>query len=359
MATIAEVAREANVGVATVSRVLNGSPAVREQTRRRVIDAIERLGYAPSPTARALSTGRTQAIGVVAPFFTRPSVMERLRGVSRVLAGSGYQLVLFDVERPDDSSFPALPLGAGLDGLLSISLCPPEPELDRLAAAGVPLVLVDHSHDRLPAVHTDDVAGARLATEHLLALGHRRIAFLGDAEADGDGFTSSAARRGGYQRALAEAGVEADPTLVRRGPHGREAAMALTRELLGLANPPSALFAASDTQAVGALEAAAAAGAQVPGDFSVVGYDDIELARYAGLTTVAQPLEESGARGAELLLAALDGIPAAGQQLPVELVARETTGPPGRQRRRSSRNHRAPGRERPRHRRQDGMRVRP
>jgi len=359
MATIAEVAREAHVGVATVSRVLNGSPAVREQTRRRVLDAIDRLGYAPSPTARALSTGRTQAIGVVAPFFTRPSVMERLRGVSRVLAGSGYQLVLFDVEHPDETSFATLPLGAGLDGLLSISLCPADAELDRLAAAGVPLVLVDHSHDRVPAVHTDDVAGARLATEHLLALGHRRIAFLGDDEASNFNFTSSAARRSGYERALLDAGLEPDPALLRRGRHGRDVAMVQTRELLQGANPPTALFAASDTQAVGALEAAADAGVQVPRDFSVVGYDDIELARYAGLTTVAQPLEESGARGAELLLAALDGTPAAGQQLPVELVARETTGPPGRQRRRSSRKHQAPGRERSRHRRQDGKRVRP
>jgi LacI family transcriptional regulator len=358
MATIAEVAREAHVGVATVSRVLNGSPAVREQTRRRVLDAIERLGYAPSATARALSTGRTQSVGVVAPFFTRPSVMERLRGVSRVLASSGYQLVLFDVERPGKTSFATLPLGAGLDGLLSISLCPPDAELDRLEAAGVPLVLVDHPHARVPAVHTDDVAGARLATEHLLGLGHERIAFVGDDEENEYGFTSSATRRAGYELALADAGLAPDPALVRRGPHGREASTRLTRELLEAADPPTAVFAASDTQAVGALEAAAELGAQVPGDLSVVGYDDIELARYAGLTTVAQPLEESGARGAELLIAALAGERPAGKQFPVELVARETTGPPGRQRRRSSRNQRASGRERLRHRRQDGVRVR-
>ncbi|MGH2949753.1 MAG: LacI family DNA-binding transcriptional regulator, partial [Solirubrobacteraceae bacterium] len=219
MATITEVAREAQVGVATVSRVLNGSPAVRDETRRRVLDAIARLGYAPNEAARALSTGRTRAIGVVAPFFTRPSVMERLRGVSGVLARAGYQLVLFDVERPGqrDEYFRTLPGGGRLDGLLSISLCPPGTELERFAVAGVPVVLVDHPHVGLPTVYTDDVAGGRLATEHLLALGHERIAFLGDEEEDtDDGFTSSAMRRAGYEDALAAAAVDADPALVHR-----------------------------------------------------------------------------------------------------------------------------------------------
>src|SRR5688500_13264826 len=142
LATITQVARHAGVGVATVSRVLNGSSAVREQTRQRVLEAIAELGYAPNPAARALSTGRTQSVGVVAPFFTRPSVIERLRGISHVLAGAGYRMVLFDVERPgqDSEFFRTLP--GGLDGLLSISLCPPVADLDRFAAGEMPVVLV-------------------------------------------------------------------------------------------------------------------------------------------------------------------------------------------------------------------------
>jgi LacI family transcriptional regulator len=325
LATIAQVARHAGVGVATVSRVLNSSPAVREQTRQRVLDAIAELGYAPNPAARALSTGRTLSVGVVAPFFTRPSVMERLRGISHVLAGAGYRIVLFDVERAgqDSESFRTLP--GGLDGLLSISLCPPDGDLDRFAAAGMPVVLVDYPHERLPAVHTDDVAGGRLATEHLLELGHERIAFLGDVEHNCHRFTSSAMRRVGYEQALAAAGLEIDPELVRRASHGREPAAVLTRELLDLADPPTAVFAASDTQAMGVLEAADELGVVVPDDLSVVGYDDIEIARYAGLTTIAQPLEESGAIGAHLLLGALDHGDATGRQLPVRLVVRSTT----------------------------------
>jgi LacI family transcriptional regulator len=376
LATISEVARHAGVGIATVSRVLNGSSAVREQTRLRVLDAIAELGYAPNPAARALSTGRTLSIGVVAPFFTRPSVMERLRGISNVLAGAGYQLVLFDVERPgqDFESFRTLP--GGLDGLLSISLCPPEPDLARFEAAGMPVVLVDHPDQRLPGVYTDDVAGGRLAAEHLLELGHRRVAFIGDFEHNYHGFMSSAMRRSGYEKALAAAGLDVEPQLVRRGTHGREPAAALTRELLALAEPPTAVFAASDTQAIGVLdgllsislcppepdlarfEAAHALGVDVPGDLSVVGYDDIELARYAGLTTVAQPLEESGARGAELLLAALEGAAPPGRKLPVELVVRSTTAKCGRKRGGAARHRPVRGKERRRQARQEGKRVR-
>ena len=325
LATIAQVARHAGVGVATVSRVLNGSPAVREQTRQRVLEAIAELGYAPNPAARALSTGRTLSVGVVAPFFTRPSVIERLRGIAHVLAAAGYRMVLFDVERPgqDSDFFRTLP--GGLDGLLSISLCPPDADLDRFAAAEMPVVLVDYPHERLPAVHTDDLAGGRMATEHLLELGHERIAFLGDFEHNYHGFTSSAMRRVGYQEALCAAGLEVDLELVRRASHGREPAAVLTRELLDLANPPTAIFAASDTQAMGVLEAADELGVGVPDDLAVVGYDDIEIARYTGLTTIAQPLEESGAIGAHLLLGALDGGDVPGRQLPVRLVVRSTT----------------------------------
>jgi LacI family transcriptional regulator len=325
LATITQVARHAGVGVATVSRVLNGSPAVREQTRQRVLAAIAELGYAPNPAARALSTGRTLSVGVVAPFFTRPSVIERLRGISHVLAGSGYRMVLFDVERPgqDSESFRTLP--GGLDGLLSISLCPPDADLDRFAAAEMPVVLVDYPHAHLPSVHTDDVAGGRLATEHLLELGHERIAFLGDFEHNYHGFTSSAMRRVGYQEALSAAGLEVEPELVRRASHGREPAADLTRELLDLDDPPTAIFAASDTQAIGVLAAADELGVGVPDDLAVVGYDDIEIARYAGLTTIAQPLEESGAIGAHLLLAALDGEGCSGRELPVRLLVRSTT----------------------------------
>jgi LacI family transcriptional regulator len=330
MSTIASVAALAGVGVGTVSRVLNDSTAVSGSTRMRVLEAIEALDYEPSAAARALSTGRTSTIGVLAPFFTEPSVVERLRGVTRRLASSGYQVTLFDVERPEqgDAALRSLSVKGRVDGLLVVSLPPTATQLERLEAAGVPVVLVDRRLEGATAVFTDDEAGGRLATEHLLRLGHERVAFVGDTENGPFGFTSSEARRRGYEAALRDAGVAVHPEYLRRGPHRRDAARVAAGELLGLAVPPTAIFAASDHQALGVLEAATMAGVDVPERLSVIGFDDVELARYCGLTTVAQPLEASGARGADLLLEALAGGEPRSQELRLELQVRSTTTSP-------------------------------
>ena len=332
MSTIASVAALAGVGVATVSRVLNDSTAVSGSTRMRVLEAIEALDYEPSAAARALSTGRTSTIGVLAPFFTEPSVVERLRGVTRRLASSGYQVTLFDVELPEhgDATLRSLAVKGRVDGLLVVSLPPTKAQLERLEAAGVPVVLVDRRLEGATAVFTDDEAGGRLATEHLLRLGHERIAFVGDTENGPFGFTSSEARRRGYEAALRAAGVAVHPEYLRTGPHRRDAARVAAGELLGLAVPPTAIFAASDTQALGVLEAAGFEGFSVPGDLSVIGFDDLEVAPYVGLTTVHQPLEDSGRRGIERLVGALDGDDTElhEERFDLELVVRRTTAPP-------------------------------
>jgi DNA-binding LacI/PurR family transcriptional regulator len=325
MTTIAQVAERARVGVGTVSRVLNDSPGVSVNTRARVRRVIDELGYAPNAAARALSTGRTRAIGVVAPLITEPSFVERLRGISRAASAAGYQLVLFSVETPERLAEHAV--GGRLDGLLAVSLSPTADLLRRFEAAGVPITLVDAEHSRLPGVSIDDIEGGRIAAEHLLGLGHRRIAFIGDTEDDGFRTKPSAKRRTGAAAAVAAAGAE---LVVRLGEHDREHAGTLARELFALEEEerPSAVFAASDMQALGVLEAAADAGLQVPGDVSVIGFDDIEIARYAGLTTVAQPLEESGTRGAQLLLDGLMGVDGTSRRMALRLVVRRTTGAP-------------------------------
>ena len=326
MTTIARVAALAGVGVGTVSRVLNDSASVSPAKRRRVEEAIAALGYEPSAAARALSTGRTMSIGVVAPFLTQPSVVERLRGVARRLAAADYGLQLLDVARPDRLlDTVGIAVNGRVDGLLVVSLALPA----HFRSGTVPIVLVDRRSEELPSVHIDDEAGGRLATEHLLGLGHTRIAFVGDTEENPFGFDSSARRRAGYEAALRDAGLTVDPALVRTAPHGRDAARAMARELLAAPAPPTALFAASDDQALGVLEAAEAAGIPVPEQLSVVGFDDIEVARYAGLTTVAQPLEMSGARGVDLLLDALAGGTPRSEQLDCDLVVRSTTAHPG------------------------------
>jgi LacI family transcriptional regulator len=328
--TIARVAEEAGVGVGTVSRVLNGSPAVSAATRRRVLDAIATLDYQPSPAARALSTGRTNAIAVVAPFFTQSSVIERLRGVSHTLANEGYQLILHDVERADQRRelFRSLAGRGNIDGLLAISLAPTEREARRMLRAGVAVVLLDRDHPTLPCITIDDTDGGRMATEFLLELGHREIAFLGDEEANLFGFDSSARRREGYEAAMAAAGIPPRPEWVLRRPHGRDAARVAAGEMLARGPRPTAVFAASDVQAIGVLEAAQAAGVPVPEELSVIGFDNVEAARFTGLTTVAQPLEEIGRLGADLLLRAVSGEEVPSRRMPLEIVARGSTAPP-------------------------------
>lgn len=328
VATIADVAKHAGVGLGTVSRVLNGSSQVRPSTRERVLEAIDALGYRPNPLARGLSRGRCQTLGVVVPFFTHASAVERLRGVVAALDESRYDLVLFNVESPlhRDQHLASITGRDRADGLLVMSLPLPPAELTRLVSAGVPVVLVDSRGSGVACVVSDDVAGGRMATQHLVGLGHERIGFLGDDPRNTFGFTSSAKREHGYATVLTQAGLAFDPTLVRHCAHDRAMAEQLAGDLLDAA-APTAVFASSDVQATGVLAAAAARGIRVPEDLSVVGYDDIELSAYIGLSTVRQELYESGLVGARLLLDAVAGSPPdpVEHQLPISLVERATT----------------------------------
>jgi LacI family transcriptional regulator len=330
------VAERAGVGIGTVSRVLNDSPGVAQDTRVRVRAVMQELGYRPSATARNLSLGRTQTLGVIAPFFTSPSVVERLRGIDDVVGGSAYDLTLFNIETAEQrrAALRRFARRDRVDGVIVISLPLTPAEVRALHRDRVPTVLVDVAHALLPNVAIDDVAGGALAAGHLLDAGHDRIAFVGDVEDNPFAFASSQRRLEGMRRALREAGVALPAIYVRRGPFGRESALALTRELLALRRRPSAIFAASDVQAFGVLDAAARAGLAVPGDLSVIGFDDIELAAAIGLTTVRQPLRESGRLGARLLLRALDGEEtssraASSAELPeLEIVVRRTVSQP-------------------------------
>ncbi|MEA2322300.1 MAG: hypothetical protein QOD81_2150 [Solirubrobacteraceae bacterium] len=322
------MARHAGVSVATVSRVLNDIPVVRPQVRDRVHAAIGELGYRPSSAARSLSLGRSQAIGVVAPFFTTSSVVERLRGVADRAAEHGYDLMLFAVETPEQraGAFRDFARLDRVDGLLVISLPLMDDEAAALRRDHLPVVMVDTAHAPLPQVVIDDMGGGALAAEHLLEKGHRRIGFVGDLPANAFGFRSSEERRRGFCAALERAGIPPAPSLERLGRHGREEARALAAGLLAGDDRPTAVFAASDTQAVGVLQAAADLGLTVPGDVAVIGFDDIETAALVGLTTVRQPLRQSGACGTDLLLALIKGEAGPAVELdPLAVVQRRTT----------------------------------
>ncbi len=330
--TIYDVAKQADVGVGTVSRVLNNHPQVSPETRQRVLSVIQVLNYRPSPMAQRLSRRKTLAIGVIAVFFTRPSVVERLRGVEAVTAASEYDLIVYNVETPAkrDAIFRATADNRRVDGLLVISLTPADCDVARWREAGVPVVLVDTHHPALARIVVDDVQGGYRAAQHLIELGHRRIAFVGDPIHTAFNFTSSRDRLVGLQQALDEHGIPFRPAYHQAGEHGQDQARALTHQLLALDEPPTAIFAASDSQALGVMQAARELGRRVPEDLSVIGFDDIEISEYLNLTTLRQPLFESGYRGIEMLLRSMEQIDgeAVCQELPVELALRGSTAPP-------------------------------
>jgi DNA-binding LacI/PurR family transcriptional regulator len=330
--TIRDVAKKAGVGVGTVSRVLNDHPSVSDATRRKVLAAIAELDYTPNSIARRLSLGKTLTIAAIVPFFTRPAFVERLRGVEYALADSEYDLILFNVETTAkrDDYFRTVPRRERVDGLLLISLSPRDTDAERFLKAGVPTVLIEAHHPQLSRVVVDDVSGGRLATQHLLELGHRKIGYISDWLESSFYFVSSRDRYTGYRQALADAGLPFRPEYHWQGEHGRQEAREMARQLLALPDPPTAIFAASDIQAIGVLEAARDAGLKVPQDLSIIGYDDIEIAEYLHLTTIRQPLFASGAEGVKLVLESIATPPPTPRRvlLPIELVIRQTTASP-------------------------------
>ncbi|MBP8000009.1 MAG: LacI family DNA-binding transcriptional regulator [Chloroflexi bacterium] len=335
-ATIRDVAKHAGVGVGTVSRVLNENPDVSDATRQKVLAAIAELNFSPSLVARRLSLRKTSTIGIIAPFFTRPAFVERLRGVEKVIAQSNYDLVLFNVETPErrDTLFRDVPRPDRVDGLLIISLSPDDAAAERFRNAKVPTILIDAYHPDLNCVIIDNIAGGQKAVEHLISLGHQRIAFISDAMDNPYNpfrFSHIHDRYQGYRQALTQANIPFRPQYHKQGVHSRRTARQLAYELLTQPDPPTAIFAYSDTQAFGSLEAAQDLGLSIPRDLSIIGFDDIELAEYLNLTTIRQNLVASGEIGANQLLQILtDTSPTLTQKitLPIELILRQTTAPP-------------------------------
>jgi DNA-binding LacI/PurR family transcriptional regulator len=330
--TIRDVAKRAGVGIATVSRVLNASPSVSEETREKVLQAIEELSFTPNPIARRLSTGRTLTIGVIVPYFTLPDFVKRLQGVQSALIDSDYDLVLFNVETPAqrDKYFQDLNKHTRVDGLLIMSLGVVERDLQMFATADTPVVLIDSYHPQAHRVIVDHIEGGRMATNYLLSLGHQKIGFVSDHLENPFSFTATIERHQGYRSALEQAGLPYQEQYFQHGEHGREIARHLGSTLLKLPEPPTAVFAATDTQAIGVLDAARKAGKMIPDNFSIIGYNDIRDAEYLNLSTIRQPLFESGVKGVELLLEMIETPMDEPQEinLDLELIVRGTTAPP-------------------------------
>lgn len=329
MATILDVARHAGVGVGTVSRVLNDHPRVAPATRARVLTAIDDLRYRPNPLARGLSIGRSSMITILVPSLASASVAQRMRGAIDALNAQERPVSVVNVETPDqlDRALMDLTGRSRPSGVLVVSLRIPGNYLEEFSAEGIALVMVDVEAEGFHSFTIDDVAGGRLATEHLLSLGHRRIAFLGDAVEQPLRFTSSKQRLEGFRSAMAAHEAQVDEELVLSGVFGFASAHTLTNQLFSLPEPPTAVFAASDTQALGVIEAVRSSGRSVPGDVSVIGFDDLDVAPFVGLTTIHQPLEESGRVGAERMIEVLTGTATepVNVALELQLVERSST----------------------------------
>jgi DNA-binding LacI/PurR family transcriptional regulator len=269
-------------------------------------------------------------IGAVVPFLTHPSAVQRVRGLIEGLRESPFPLSLYDVEKPQHrvEHFDVLTGNHPPMATVVIALEPLPAELDAFRNAGTPVTFIEVDVPGFSRVIVDHREGGRLATQHLIDLGHERIGFIGDAEDNPLGFTSSALHRSGYVDALVTAGLRPDDDLILTGPHGRNEARTLGEQMLSTEQRPTAVFAASDTQAMGVIDAGRGLGLDIPGDVSVIGFDDIEMSECVGLTTVRQPLEDSGRRAAEILINAIASPDQSVvcEQMPLELVVRETTG---------------------------------
>jgi LacI family transcriptional regulator len=323
--TIGDVAKAAGVSVATVSKVINDRYGVAVETSTRVKAVISELGYESSLIARSLRSHRTNVVGVLVADI-EPFSAELLKGIARAIRTSGYELIVYSGsghgkehagwERRNVSRLS----GTLTDGIILVT-----PTVDEVGGSG-PIVAVDpHTGaSSMPNVHADNLAGAITATDYLLGLGHRRIGFLaGRADLE-----SARLREQGFHEALATAGIDVDPDLRRVGDYELETSREPARQLLELAEPPTAIFAANDLSAIQTMNVARSLGLSVPEDVSVIGFDNIPESALTDppLTTIDQSIQTMGEEAARLLVDLLNDVTDGPQQitLPTKLVVRQS-----------------------------------
>lgn len=327
-ATVADVSRRAGLSTATVSRVLNNSPLVREKTKARVLKAMRDLGYTANHSARALARKRTDTIGVIFPGIDSGFFTEVLVGVNRLAMERGLHLaVAFAHNTSEEAQMVSEYLyGGRVDALILMNLRIDDRFVREAANGPTPLVLIDRpvKDAKAVTVRMDNRAGAEQAMSHLLEQGFRRIAVIRGPK---DTFDAGERWRG-CQRAAARFGVDLDPELIWDGTFHDRSGYELMSSWLASGKPlPDALFALNDPMALGALQALNEHGHSVPADMALVGFDDIESARYLGLTTVKSPMRELGRSACQAVIGMLDGQARVPEErvLSTELVIRQSS----------------------------------
>jgi len=328
---LSEVARLAGVSPITASRAIRGTGYVSSEARERIMAAAEQLHYTPDMLARRMRGDKSKLIGVFLNNYGPVVLHELVRAIGEQARKLDYDLLLFNADRFDSPA--RMPTCGTLsklcDGLLLVMPTADDGFLDAAVRQQLccALVCFDARQLALPTVVLENRAGARTVVEHLLSLGHRRIAFIAGSARTGQ----SQEREHGYLDALRAAGLEPDPALVVDGAFNQPGGFAATVRLLALDDPPTAIFAANDEMAFGAIDAIASRGLSVPADVSVAGFDDIPTSSYVfpRLTSMRPPYEALAARAVREVVDMIEGRPPAAARIPfpTELVARDSTGP--------------------------------
>lgn len=330
--TLEEIAKMANVSRSTVSRVVNNHPNVSEEARERVWEVIKKVGYQPHAAARSLATNRSNVLALIIPepvakIFTDPFFPLLIKGMASACNDHKYNLMLslFNDKSEQESQYLRVLKSGSLDGAVIASTVLDDPLVPRLIADGISFVMVgSYPDERVSYVDVDNVNGGRIAVEHLLRLGHERVATITGPMS----MKASMDRFEGYRQALKNRGLEVDPNLVAEGDFTEQGGYAAMKALL--LQKPTAVFVASDTMAFGAARAIREAGLSIPGDVALVGFDDLPVssAMNPPLTTVRQPIEKLGYLATEVLIDIVDGKVQQPQRLvlPTELVIRQSCG---------------------------------
>ena len=326
-----DIARRAGVSLATASRALSSAPGVAPATRERVLAVAEQLSYVVSPEASRLSGGSTRRVAVVVPHISRWFFGAMLEALESALREADLDVLLYTVGDAADrhAFFERLPARRKVDAVVVLAFPVSEAEQERLELMGVTIVAAGGQSAAYPYVCIDDVAAGRQAMDHLIFLGHRRIAMIAALDPDAPGWPDRPGRTEAYYSALREAGITADRSLVTTVDWGGLQGAEAMGELLSLREPPTAVYAHSDEVALGALRTLRRAGIRVPEDISVIGIDDHPLAELTDLTTVAQPVREQGLLAGQMVLGLLKGedIERA-VTVPTRLIVRRSTAPP-------------------------------
>lgn len=333
-ATIQDVAKQARVSTATVSRALRGLPSVSPSTRDQIIHIAEELGYDIKPVVSRLARGR-KVVGMVAPmvdqwFFSKLVAVAELELMQR-----DCDLVRYSVDslQSQESLLRHLIARKLVDGLILCSLAPTEATVEIIHSSSVAVATVETGFPGAPSVSIDNEAAAELATLHLINLGHRRIGFItGMADAPLQ-FAIPRARKRGYRRALHESGIEYRADLEQPGNYVYAGGAEAMQKLFGRRNPPTAVFALSDEMAIGALKAVRDMKLRVPEDISIIGFDDNDVSEFVGLTTIHQPVVKFAEVAVQQIVEQFEGKTpgeVASVELESKLIVRETTAPPPR-----------------------------